>query len=315
MNRTSIIMLIIAGAVILAAVTTQLGCSEKEVPFIIDEDEIARYLSEVSIARELFRTTGLINSTPYTLPFDSAVITDVVLSRKRSLDISLVPLKIAQPGGDSVPNYPDTIYVDHGYLGRLRESLVEVNDRFTIEVTKAYSTDTVVDTVQLDLTRYAFFLKLGDDTRPYVGWILWGFSGIGSTPTPLSVVVKGSDGADFRGDLGLYADEPLSSIRYIPKVPYIRLTAMDTVDQGSRLLITTTKTSTGLPTNPVISDYEEGGTFARAMVRYDPANYVDSLSYQTPTNNPRLYNQFMIQMFTEAAFPHRTAFVVPYRSE
>lgn len=312
MKRITFFGLLTSGLMTLAGIYSELGCSEKDVPFIVDEDEIRRYLSEVAIAKELFRPTGLINPTPYTLPFDSAAIRDSVISRSRSMEVSLVPLKVLGPNGDSIANDPNRIYADHGYLGRVRESVVRVTDRFTIQVTKAYTNDTLLDTMDLDLTRYAFFLKLGDDTRDYVGWVLWGFNGIGYGAS-LGVTLKGSAGANFRGDLGLYPDVPLSTSDAIPKVPYIRLTAMDTVVQGSRLLVTTNKTSGGLPTLQLVSDYGEGGAFTRSMVRYDTINYIDSLSYQTPTTNPRLYNQLMIQMLTQASFPRRTAFVIPYR--
>jgi len=61
---------------------------------------------------------------------------------------------------------------------------------------------------------------------------------------------------------------------------------MDTVVAGSRLLVTANKASNTLPTLQLLSDNGEGGTFTRSMVRYDLVNYVDSLSYQTPSSNP-----------------------------
>jgi hypothetical protein len=142
---------------------------------------------------------------------------------------------------------------------------------------------------------------------------LWGFNGIGSTAPPLGVTLKGSAGASFRGDLALYPDRPRSSVTAIPEIPYIRLTDMDTVIVGSRLLVTVNKASTALPTWQLLSDYGEGGVFTRSMVRYDMVNYVDSLSYQTPSNNPRLYNQILVQMLSSQSFRNRSLFVIPYR--
>lgn len=312
MQRFKVFMMLVA-VVGIPAFLGVVGCSEKEVPYIIDSEELTRYIREVGIAKELFRNSGLINPTPYTLPSDNAIFYDSLVSVSRSMEVFLVPLKILGPGGDSIANDPDRIYVDYGYLGRLRESLVRVEDRFTIHITRVYADTTLHDTTVLPLNRYGFFLKLGADTRPYVGWVLWGFNGIGSTVSPVGVTLSGSAGASFRGDRALYPDKPLSSVSAIPDVPYIRLTDMDTVLAGSRLLVTAYKVSAGLPTWQLLSDYGEGGAFTRSMVRYNMVDYIDTLSYQTPSSNPRLYNQAMVQMLSSLSFRYRTAFVIPYR--
>ncbi|MCX6835304.1 MAG: hypothetical protein NTW07_09275 [candidate division Zixibacteria bacterium] len=313
MKRVTIIVILAVASIAAVALGMLAGCGEKDVPYVIDSEEITRYINEVGIAKELFRTSDLINSTPYTLPSDSATFYDSLLSVRRSMEIFLVPLKIRGSNGDSVANDPDRIYIDYGILGRVRECMVRVEDRFTIHVTRMYADTTLHDTTVLLLNRYAFFLKLGDDTRPYVGWVLWGFNGIGSTTPLLGVALEGSAGASFRGDLGLYPNRPRSSTTAIPEIPYIRLTDMDTVIVGSRLLVTVNKASDALPTWQLLSDHGEGGAFTRSMVRYDFVNCVDSLSYQTPSSNPRLYNQLMIQMLPGQSFLNRHAFVVPYR--
>jgi hypothetical protein len=313
MKRFTVMVLLAVTSTTVVGLGMLAGCGEKDVPYIIDSEEITRYIREVGIAKELFRTSGLINSTPYTLPSDNATYYDSLVSVRRTIEVHLVPLKILGPNGDSVPNDPDRIYADHGYLGRVRESVVRVEDRFTIHITRVYTDTTLHDTTLLLLNRYAFFMKLGNDTRPYVGWVLWGFNGIGSTSPLLGVALSGSSGVSFRGDLALYPDHPLSNSSAVPDIPYIRLTDMDTVLAGSRLLVTVNKASPALPTWQLLSDYGEGGAFTRSMVRYDMVNYFDSLSYQTPSSNPRLYNQVMIQMLSSQSFLYRTAFVIPYR--
>ncbi len=289
------------------------GCSEKEVPVVVDEDEISKYISQVGIAKELFRTTGLINETPYSVPFDSAIITDRVLSNTRSIEVHLVPLKIVNYYGDTVENAREHVYVDHGYLGQLRESLVQVKDLMAVETKFAYSKDTLFDTNEVTLNRYGFFLKMGTDARDYAGWILWGFNGLGKK-TRVGVTLKGSGGVHFRGDLGLYDEEPVSDSGHIPHIHYRRLTNMDTVALGSRLLVSTEWASyDSTPTYQLASDYDVDGSFTRPMYRYDTANFVDSLSYQTPASDPRLYNELMIQSIDSLTFPRRRLFVVPYR--
>jgi len=313
MKRVLVLGVLAAAAAMAAGLGLLAGCGEKDVPYIIDADEIARYINEVEEAGELFRTSGLINPGPYTVPFDSAEFHDSVVTRRRSLEIHLVPLKILGPSGDSIPNDPDRIYADHGYLGRVRESVVRVEDRFTIQTSRVYGDTTLQDTTIFSLNRYAFFLKLGGDTRPYVGWVLWGFNGIGSVAPPIGVTLAGSAGADFRGDLALYPDLPRSISTAIPRVPYLRLAEMDTVVAGSRLLVTTSGVSQINPTVQLISDYSQSGPFMHSLIRYDTADVLDSLSYQTPTSQTRLYNQLMIQLVADGNHRNRTAFVVPYR--
>ena len=312
MKRFTVLIIcgVVVGVPILLGVV---GCGEKEVPYVIDSEELTRYIREDGRARELFRNSGLINPTPYMLPSDSATYYDSLVAVSRTIEVHLVPSKILGPNGDSIANDPDRIYVDHGYLGRLRESVVHVEDRFTIHIARVYADTTNHDTTVLRLNRYGFFLKIGADNRPYVGWLLWGFNGIGSAAPPLGVTLKGSAGASFRGDLALYPDLPLSNSNAIPAVPYIRLTEMDTVIVGSRLHVTVNKASGGLPTQQLLSDYSDGGAFTKPMVRYDMVNYSDSLSYQTPSSNPRLYNQVLVQMLSNQSFLYRTAFVIPYR--
>jgi len=291
-------------SVLAVVVVTLVGCGEKEVPYIVDADELIRYIDESDDAKDLFRTTGLINTDPYCFSFDSGLFRDSLISRTRGIEIFLVPLDADQ----------DQVYVDHGSpLGRVREAMVRVQDRFTIQVVRTYSDTVLYDTTEMSLDRFGFFLKLGGDSRPFVGWVLYGFNGVGSTAPPLGVELVSSSGAEFRGDLGLYPDEPRSHSSYIPRISYIRLAEMDTVLQGSRLHITVRKASVVQPTFQLVSDYDPDGPFTRAMHRYDDVEFIDSLSYETVTGNPRLYNLVFIQYLIEPSFPARGAFAVPYR--
>jgi len=304
MSRVTGFLVLISIALAIVGVAALVGCGEKDVPVIVDADELIRYVNETYEARDLFRTSGLINSDPYTVSFDSAVFHDSLVSHTRGIETFLVPLDRPL----------DEVYADYGgYIGRVRESVVRVEDRFTIQISRVYSDTTLFDTTQFFLDRYGFFLKLGDDSKPYVGWTLWGFNGIGTVAPPLGVTLESSSGAQFRGDLGLYPDLPLSHSSAIPRVSYIRLTAMDTVLQGSRLLVTASKASSGRPTFQLVSDYDSDGAFTRAMHRYDTVNIIDSLSYQTVSGNPRLYNLVFIQVLTDQSYPIRSGFVVPYR--
>jgi hypothetical protein len=313
--RRSVLLSLIAGLILVGSfMFSTVGCSEKDVPVIVDEDEIIRYMTQVEQATDLFRTTGLINPGTYSVPFDSAEFSDRLLSKTRGYEVHLVPLKILNASGDSVANDPARVYADHGILGEVRESVVRVEDRFTIEITRTYPDTILLDTTVLILNRYAFFLKLGSDNRDYVGWVLWGFNGIGSTAPNLGVTLEASNGAEFRGDLGLYHEVPRSRSSAIPNVPYIRLSYIDTVSAGSRLSITTHWASAlGSPTTQLVSDYGADGPFTRDMYRYDAVEFYDSLSYEIPSPNPRLYDILLIQTLFDEIYPSREGFVVPYR--
>ena len=297
--RTYLILSVLA-----VTVVTMVGCDDKEVPYIVDADELIRYVSESEDARELFRTTGLINTESYRFSFDSGLFRDSLIGHTRGTETFLVPLDADQ----------SQVYVDHGSpIGLVREAMVRVQDRFTVQVSRTYSDTVLYDTTEMSLDRFGFFLKLGSDSRPFVGWVLYGFNGVGSIAPPLSVELVSSSGVEFRGDMGLYPDEPRSHSSYIPRISYIRLAEMDTVLQGSRLHVTARKASAVQPTFQLISDYDPSGSFTRAMYRYDNIEFIDSLSYETVTGNPRLFNLVFIQYLIEPSFPARGAFVVPYR--
>ncbi|MCP4685514.1 MAG: hypothetical protein GY867_08690 [bacterium] len=295
-SRHIVFALMIVGSVVFAL----WGCGDEDVPFVVDEDELTRYVSEVAEARELFRTSNLIRTDPYTVPFDDGAWHDSLISKNRDYDVSLVTDK-------NSANY----YADYGNLGQLREALVVVTDSFRVQTTRVYSDTTIVDTSYRDLTRYAFFLKLGDDAKDYVGWSLWGYSGLGGTLLPVSVDAQRWDLSDFPGDLGLYLDLPKSQ-GGIPRVPYVRLSDIDTVVLGSRLKITTEKLSTRPATYQLLSDYADGGAFQARLVQAGGPD-VDTLSYKTESSTGRYYRMLFMQAFTEDQGDFVGAWCVPYR--
>jgi len=308
------IFLILVGGFLLASVmlVPLIGCSEKDIPVIVDEDEILRYMDNKVIALELFRINGLHRPVTYTVPFDDATYHDSVIGHGRSREISLLPLKVKNYNGDSVLN--EAAFADYGIYGsRVREAVVWIHDDFDIEVTRTYPDRTLIDTVREGLTRGAFFLKLGDDSREYVGWLLWGFAGF-RTESGLGVTLETSSGNDFRGDLAYFPDAPKTSVS---SIRYVRLTNMDTVHPGDTLLVETYKTTneTQLPTTQLITDYGADGIFSAVAYRHEEVEFGDSVSYETPNPNPRLYNLLHIQKINPNDPTRRSSFVVPYRSE
>lgn len=276
------------------------GCKEQDVPFVIDTDELQRYIMETEDGKELFGIGSLAHSEPYTVPYDNGVYHDSFLSVKRGFDISIVPLTKAE----------DLVYMNYGNLGFLREAMVRVVDDFSIQTTRVYPDSTVIDTVSRRLTRYGFFLKLGGDGQAYIGWSLWGFNGIGLTAPLVSVKVERYDGRTFPGDYSAYRHYPLSGSD-IPHVPYIRLSEIDTVLDGSRLVVTTNQASSA-PTIAfhLISALGTDGAFTRAMIRMDTIN-VDTI--RTLRGNPNLYNVVILQAFARDRYSYIMSWAIPYR--
>jgi hypothetical protein len=229
----------------------------------IDSEEITRYIREDGVAKELFRNSGLINPTPYTLPADNATFYDSLVSVRRSIEVFLVPLKILGPNGDSIANDPDRIYADHGYLGKVREALARVEDRFTIHITRVYADSTLHDTTLLVLNRYAFLE--GADTRPYVGWAL-GFNGIGTEAPPWR---HWSARRREFSVICLLPDEPLASSH---PGTYIRLTAMDTVAAAAAGTLWPTRPVRKPDVAVVIRPCQRWCVY-RLMVRYNMVEY------------------------------------------
>ena len=215
------------------------GCEEKDVPIVIDSDEIATYVRQSPEARELFRTNGLFPSEPYEVPHQDAVYRDVVLSHNRTINISMVPLKNPITGE---PTPDEQLFADYGSLGRLREAWASVLDEFEIETTRIFAGDTIVDTTDRRFNRFGFFLKLGSDVQDYVGWILFGFNGLGSNNAPLSVIVRGvQDGADttFSGNLVLYRQTSRTVTGNFGVRDYIKLLDIVRLDNGDSVSIGT----------------------------------------------------------------------------
>jgi hypothetical protein len=106
-----------------------------------------------------------------------------------------------------------------------------------------------------------------------------------------------------------------SGITFGAPLDTARLINMASIPQGSRLLVNTPCPGGSEATCHLLSDYDQGGLFMSPMKHYYDENHYDSLSYQTPTTNPRFYNLLMVQTLDTANFPRRWACVIPYKVE
>ncbi len=294
------------------ALTITAGCKEKDVPYIVDADEIRRYINEVETARELFRTSNLINPDPYTLPFDSVVYRDTVLAVTRQ------QFEVVFPGdlGNGKDKNGDYILADYGSLGFLREAMVVIEDRITVQTLRLYNGDTLQKIISdRRLKRHGFFIKLGSDSHDYVGWLLWGFNGADGNQIPLIVTVKDSQNNTYYGDGSLYTD---SSLSFDNNYYFKRLSGLNQINSGSNLVISTETANPSISVRriPFISAEDKDGYFTRPMIynglTFDNRKkYVDTIS--TPYETSGTWKLIFMQVFKDDEFFFLGCWGVPYR--
>lgn len=276
-----------------------IGCDEEESPVVSDTDQLTTYINSDAVARELFRTDGLITKEPYFIPNDpdSVEYRDSLVSMTRTITVVI---------GDSAS-------ADYGALGLLREAVVQVRDVFTLEVIKVDGADTTTIENERALNRIGFFLKLGNDAQPFLGWSLWGFNGLGAvTSLPYAVGVNTPNGT-FRGDVLLYT-ETLKSI--LTSLPFIRLSQLNDIAPGDEFETVVVNSSNLNRFYPRVNYRGPSGFVTRRMeqVSSDSVRYVDTLT--NPVGNPLLYNVLFMQTFREepGQYLFSRAFCVPFRS-
>lgn len=269
------------------------GCGEKDVLIVIDENELERYINETEEGRELFRTEGLFPSAPYQSPGGSITIADTILDFKRT-----------------VTSFSSENFSDYGTLGMLREGVVFINDKFTIQTTRQLNVTITVDTTIRNVNRNALFLKLGDDSRPFLGWKMWGYNGVSQSTLPVSVRLQPDSGLIFFGDL---TSNTISAKSFAGGDKFIPMSNIRALFDGESLICSTSTANTVSPlrTFQLLSFAEGSGFSSSAMNRIDRQTYLDTI--QTPVNNPRLWNIIFFQAFNDSTLEFRSAWCAPYR--
>jgi hypothetical protein len=297
MKRTSLSIFIFGVAIVTSTLALLGGCnSEKDVPYVIDEDEIARYIRETEEGRQFFRSDSLILPTPYAVPGDTVLYRDSVLAHGRETTVIV-----------------DTNRADYGNLGDLAEAAAFVLDSFIVRKYRV-SDNAIVDSSSIRyLTRVGFFLKLGTDAQAYVGWKLWGL-GVPSSALPgtlpVTVAVTPYGMTPFPGDLDLYTQTPVSSLL---KCRYILLTDMAKIPGGTQIVVSTETANSVSPVKyfQLLSANDSNGFFMEPMDRMDADHYIDTIS--APTSDSRVYEVVMIQSFDDSDQSFAKAWVFPYR--
>ncbi|MBK7140942.1 MAG: hypothetical protein IPH75_02535 [bacterium] len=269
------------------------GCKEKEVPYVVDENEVERYLLETEQGQELFRTEGIISTDPYTLPADSATYVDSAISHTRLINITL---------SDGLWEYEN--------LGIIREGLAKVIDTFLVRTRRVKGIDTLITDNRRGFVRYGHFLKLGNDAQEYVGWVLYGFNGFGSASgDELSIRLAWSGMSLTYFDHRLYTNTLKDSLLKLLGPGYIKLTDMRSSTKGFNISSEVRNRFRLVLTNEGPNNSWENS----AMSTTTTANlYRDTV--QIPTTANRLYNLITLHMLGDSTSrTGRTGVFLPYR--
>jgi hypothetical protein len=266
------------------------GCGDEDVPFVSDTDEITRFVTSSADGRELFRADSLMLEVDFTVANGTASYIDIIDSVTRTIDVD-----IRGP-------------FDFGNLGQLKEAVAVVNDLFYVRTLRADSVFAPIVSRTRLLQRYGYFLKLGDDSRPFLGWKLYGYNGFGASSAPLNVSVRTTDGnTSFIGD-----DRSLTNVAKALGMSYIKLEDIEEIENGSTLLIETKSLSPKKYYN-LLSVASSAGFVTTPMSAVDSIHHTVSLKMST--TNSRFWDIMMIQTLKDSipAGNLVKAWCIPYR--
>lgn len=183
----------IIAPVLLIGMLAVFSCNKLDVPVIVDSEEIIRYISESDDAIALFRTTDIIPEDQYSFADEPGVVYfDVVDSVKREISVDIITEQMSQDGASYVQDFGPPISVS-------RDAEATVVDNFYVKTHRVDATSMSETSRVYKLTRYGYFIKIGDDSKAFVGWKLMGFGGGGPT-YPTRVRAEREDATTFWAD-------------------------------------------------------------------------------------------------------------------
>ena len=289
------------------------GCNEIDIPILVDTEELSRYINESSDAQALFRTDGLITDNPYTAALDpGAVYTDQVDSVLRSIS-AVITVDELQAGFinawklQGVDTFANFIQDFGSPYGQTKDAEAVVEDLFFVQTRRVIDNDTTTLHSIRKLIRYAYFLKVGDDSQSYAGWLLYGYSGGGPTAGTRMEVVR-ENATTFPGDSTLYrrfssilidtyASQGTVVDTILTDEPYIRLSLPDGITRtgdGETLTFRTTQ-SHNLSHLMTIGAKTDGGYVQQSMSPDGDIAYKATI--KTPDNNKPSWNVVYLQEF------------------
>lgn len=278
------------------------ACEEKDVPFVIDADELRLYITNTELGRTLFRADSLIVATPFQLPDDTTTFTDRVIDHERSIGIDTT-----RSDGSGL--------ADWGSLGMVREALVTVEDRYTVVREAVNAPGVPPDTSLRQIYRYGFFLKLGNDTWPYLGWDLFGYAGFsGNLPVIVPIQVYAPGGTLISTFYGDNSQLTFNGKLVGRSLRFIEIRDLISREGGTRFVVNVEPSISAGPTERyfLLTGSHPDRIRTEAMTKLEVNEYVGEIV--TPAPNQRLYNFIFIQAFIDSSGAFDRGWCIPYRS-
>jgi|GEM_PF-5922839 len=240
------------------------------------EGELQRYIVNDEVPLDLFRLDSLITSSPYKLPFSDTLYRDYLDSTTRTIKYGF---------GDNL----------HLPFGVYKYAEVTFFDTLFGRTQKIAGSQVAEVNFIRPLIRRGLFVKLGGNQDSYSGWLLFGYNG--GTPV-VDMKVRISTGATFTGIIVDTLKYPVGDVNNIKAFPYLRLEDIFKLENGSNVLINSTRLNTQNPLiyGQVITYESLGSLITKNLIQSDTNIYYfsDTVTLQ---NNKRLWNIINVQTF------------------
>ena len=195
--------------VVLALLFT--GCNHEDPQYLTYEEEILRFINDSPDGRELY-SNQLYSKESFYMDDTLLVYYDI-----KSLSRAPVIVDIADK--------PKDIYIYKSIF----DAYVEIKDVYSGNLCVIRGSDTTeLSPVKSTITRFAYFLKLFDDSSPYKGWVFWGYGCRAVSPEGQFASTKGLT----------FSSEPTDTLNDVPGQVYYQEDKFPILSRGDSLTFT-----------------------------------------------------------------------------
>ena len=278
------------------------ACSEREVGFAVDADELRALVNQSELGTSLFRVDSMFLPTPYRIPNDTTLYSDSVIRHVRNIGIDT-----SRSNADGLADWDE--------LGLVREALARVEDRFTVVRRAVNNASLAPDTSLRIVYRYGFFLKLGNDTWPYLGWDLFGYAGFaGNLPVIVPIEVRAADDTPLGT---FYGDNSMLIFRgklVGGDLRFVEVRDLISRGPGTRFNIRTELSAQTTPSRFyfLVTGAQPTQRETQAMTQLSREEYVDTVIL--PPTRARLYDFLFIQAFDDTSRAFSRGWCIPYKT-
>ncbi len=198
---------------LLPAVTALLiaGCSHEDPEYLTYEEEILRFIIDSPDGRELYSNQLYSEESFY--------IDDTLLVYYDIESMSRLPITV------DISDKPKDVYI----YKSIYDAYSEIKDVYSGNLCAISGSDTtILSPMTSTITRFAYFLKLFDDSSPYKGWIFWGYGCRATAPKGLFNNTKGVS----------FSSEPTDTLVDVPGQVFYQEDKFPILNRGDSLAFT-----------------------------------------------------------------------------